>query len=131
MPYHFEFDREYRILLVVAEGEFGDADQLGIIDAIKSHAVGLNVAAGIGDYSQLDSYTASAAAVQAAARMPSPYPPSTPRFLVAPHTHVFGASRMYQTIGDESRAKLRVVRSRAEALEALGVANPAFERIGG
>jgi hypothetical protein len=131
MPFHFEFEHEHRILLVVAEGEFDDADQLGVIDAIAAHAAGLNVAAGIGDYSQLEAFTASGAAVRMAARMPSPYPPGIPRFLVAPRDHVFGASRMYKTIGKQSRSTLLVVRSRAEALESLGVRNPSFERMGG
>ena len=123
MPFHFEFEHEHRILLVVAEGEFDDADQLGVIDAIAAHAAGLNVAAGIGDYSQLEAFTASGAAVRMAARMFSSLLSAGDSRAsgVAPRDHVFGASRMYKTIGKQSRSTLLVVRSRAEALESLGV----------
>lgn len=130
MPFHFEYDPSHRILLVVAEGEFDDADQLAIVDAIRAHASTLDVAAGIGDYTQVTGYTASPRAVYAAARMPSPYAPGIPRFMVAPHDHVFGLSMVYKAIGDETRSAVRVVRSREEALEALGVREAAFERVG-
>ena len=129
MPFHFEFNPEHRILLVVAEGEFGDADQLGILDEIRKQTIVLHVAAGIGDYSQIQSFTASASAVQAAAQMPSPYPASIPRFLAAPVDHVFGVSRMYKALADETRSTLKVVRSRAEVFKSLGVSNPIFERL--
>jgi hypothetical protein len=129
MPFHFEYDSSHRILLVVAQGDFGDADQIGIIDAIRRQASELNPAAGIGDYTLLTSFTASVAAIQSAARQPSPYPASVPRFLVAPSDHVFGVSRMYKAIGEVTRAAVRIVRSRAEALDALGVRDARFERV--
>jgi hypothetical protein len=129
MPFRFEFDAEHRILLVIAVGEFGDADQIAIVDSIRERAAALNAAAGIGDYTELESYTASAAAIQVAARQPSPYPPNAPRFLVAPRDHVFGASRMYKAIADRTSERLRVVRSRQEALDLLGVLNPDFEPV--
>ena len=129
MPFRFEFDAEHRILLVIADGEFGDADQIAIVDAIRQHATALNAAAGIGDYTGLQSYTASPRAIQAAARQSAPYPPDAPRFLVAPNDHVFGASRMYKAISDRSAERLRIVRTRREALELLGVPNPKFEPV--
>ena len=130
MPFHFRSEHEHRILLVVAEGEFSDTDQNMINDAIKKHAIELKVCAGIGDFTQVTSLVVSAGAVQSAARMPSPYPDRTPRFLVAPLDHAFGLARMYKTEGAETRSALQVVRSRHEALEALGVQNPRFERVG-
>ncbi len=133
MPYHFEFDEKHRILLIVVEGEYSDEDQLQINTDIRTHAAALNVAAGIGDMSTITSCTVTPAAIQIAARESSPYSPSTRRFLVAPSDHVFGISRMYQqTVVEKSRSEIQVVRSRAEALAALGVSEEevVFERLG-
>lgn len=122
MPYHFEFDEKHRILLIVVEGEYSDEDQLQINSDIRTHATALNVAAGIGDMSAITSCTVTPAAIQIAARESSPYEPSTKRFLVAASDHMFGISRMYQqTVVEKSRSQIQVVRSRAEALAALGV----------
>ena len=70
------------------------------------------------------------ASVQIAARESSPYEAGVKRFLVAPGDHVFGMSRMYQmTAKEKSRAAMRVVRTREEALEELGVSDAAFEPV--
>jgi hypothetical protein len=129
MPYHFEFDRKNRILLVVVTGIYDDELQLGINARIRTWATELKVAAGIGDLSAVTSCTVSSAAVQLAAKESPPYDAQTPRFLVAPGDHVYGLSRMYQIVGDDSRAALEVVRSRREALEALGAPDAVFERL--
>ena len=129
MPFHFEYDSEHRILLIVAEGEFGDEDQISIVDEVRKHAARLDVAASIGDYTELGSYTASPDAIRAAALQPPLYSPAVRRFMVAPLDHVFGASRMYAALSERSRSQLTVVRSRAEALELLGVPDPRFLRV--
>lgn len=129
MPYHFEFDRKNRILLVVVTGAYDDELQLGINARIRAWATELKVTAGIGDLSAITSCTVSSAAVQVAAKESPPYEGQTPRYLVAPGDHVYGMSRMYQIVGDDSRAALHIVRTRAEALEALGAPEAVFERL--
>jgi hypothetical protein len=126
MPHHFEFDEKHRILLVVVEGEYGDDEQLGMNAAIRKRATELSVSAGIGDMSGVTAFNVSPTVLQMSAREPAPYEPQTPRFLVATADLVYGMSRMYQIVGDKSRLALQVVRSRAEALEALGVKDAIF-----
>lgn len=129
MPFHFEFDREHRILLVVVQGEYGDAEMLALIDAIRNRVGDLGVSAGITDLSLVTSFTVSSKAVRSAAGQPSPFADPTPRFVVAPADLVFGMFRMYQTHGERTRAMLHLVRSREEALATLGVPSPTFERL--
>jgi hypothetical protein len=129
MPYHFEFDHEHRILLVISEGDLSDSDLLEGHDDTTKHVISLNPSAGISDLSGVTSFSVSGDGVRRAAERPSPYKDPMPRFLVAPHDHVFGLSRMYQIVGCETREALQVVRSREEAFAALGVQNPRFERV--
>lgn len=130
MPYHFEFDRKHRILLIVVSGEYTDEEQLSINADIRTYAAVLKPAAGIGDMSTVTTCSVTPASVQIAARESSPYEAGVKRFLVAPGDHVFGMSRMYQmTAKEKSRAAMRVVRTREEALEELGVSGAAFEPV--
>jgi hypothetical protein len=130
MPYHFEFDRNHRILLTVVSGEYTDEEQLSINTDIRRHATALNPIAGIGDMSAITACLVTPASIQIAARESSPYDVGVKRFLVAPGDHVFGMSRMYQMTGKESRTSMRIVRTRDEALEELGVADASFEPVG-
>jgi len=125
MQYHFEFDREHRILLVRVEGDIRDEDLDKLYHCIKQLAVELNPSAGITDLSGLTFCNLSSHGIWSAAQNHSPYKDLTARFLVAPREHVFGLCRMYQMAGGETRAALHVVRSREEAC----VQSPRFERV--
>jgi hypothetical protein len=129
MPYRFEFDKKNKILLIVVEGEHNDDEQLSINGDIRAKCKQLGAVAGIGDMSRVTAFTVSLAVLQQAAKGPAPYEPGTPRYLVAPADHTFGMSRMYQLAADKTRAGLKVVRSREEALADLGVRNARFERV--
>jgi hypothetical protein len=130
MPFHFEFDREHRILLIVVEGDYRDTEMLLLIGAIRKQADELNPSAGITDFSLVTSFSVSSNAIRTAAGEPSPFKDPTPRFVVAPLDIAFGMFRMYQSHGERTRAELHLVRTREEALAALGVQDPKFERVG-
>ncbi len=130
MPYHFEFDRKNRILLTVVSGEYNDEEQLSINADIRRHATALQPVAGIGDMSAITACLVTPAAIQIAARESSPYEAGVARLLVAPGDHLFGMSRMYQmTAKEQSRSSMRIVRTRDEALDALGVTDASFEPV--
>ena len=129
MPYHFEFNKSHRILISVAEGVFNDDEQRRIIADIRAHATALGALAGIGDVSKVTEYAVSPEVMQQVAREASPYSEGVPRYLVATSDIAFGMSRMYQLAADKSRAGLKVVRSRDEALEELGALGAEFERV--
>ena len=52
-----------------------------------------------------------------------------PRIMVAPATVGFGLARMFQLMGERTRPLLKVVCTLDEALAALGVKSPRFERL--
>lgn len=129
MPYHFEFDPEHSVLLVILEGAVTDREIQKINTDIRAHAGELNPSGGISDFSAVTTFSVSGHTMRTAAREPSPYPEKTPRFIVAPRDALFGMARMYELFADRPLGKLKVVRSRNEALAALGVQNPKFERL--
>lgn len=105
MPYHFEFDAEHRVLLVVLEGDVADRDLLTGVEGIRARAAQLNPVAGITDFSSITAVSASGQSVRAAAALPDPYPPGTPRFVVAPVDYLFGIARMYELVANRPNAK--------------------------
>lgn len=129
MAHHFEFDFRQRILLVVLEGEVRGEEFTSINDEIRKHVESFQPVGGISDFSAVKNLDVSSHSLRAAAFEPSPYPEEVPRFIVAPSDYLFGMARMYEMIADRPGGKLRVVRSREEALTALGVKDLKFERI--
>jgi hypothetical protein len=108
--------------LVVLEGDVEDRDLLAGVDDIRARAAQLNPVAGITDFSTITAFSA-------AATLPDPYPPGTPRFVVAPIDYLLGIARMYELVANRPNAKLKVVRSREEVFAVLGIQNPKFERL--
>ena len=127
MPYHFEFDFEHKILLTVMEGEIQGVEISTIDQDMRDRIARMQPAAGISDLSGVTNFNVPSPIMRAAALQPAPFPPETRRFIVAPSDFLFGMSRMYELVADRPEGKLRVVRSREEALAALGVPNPRFE----
>jgi|SRR5579859_871383 len=129
MAHHFEFDFRQRILLVVLEGEVRGDDFTRTNDDIRRHVESLQPVGGISDFSAVTKFDVSSHSVRKAAFEPSPYPEELPRFIVAPTDYLFGMARMYEMIANRPMQKLRVVRTREEALAALGAKDLKFERI--
>ena len=127
MPHHFEFDKEHKVLLVVMEGDIDAAEIAAIDEAMRVRIDRMQPAAGISDLSLVQKFDVPAQVMRSTAMRSAPYPPETPRFIVAPSDVLYGMSRMYELVANRPSGKLQVGRSRAEALERLGVANPRFE----
>ncbi len=128
MPYHFEFDSDHRILLVVLEGDV-DGDQMQRANAeLQPHKSRLQPSAVITDASTVTTFDVSSQTVRDLAKRSShPPAPPTPGYLVAPSDHLFGMGRMFQILAN--RDQVHVVRSRDEALDALGAHNADFQRL--
>jgi hypothetical protein len=129
MAYRFEFDSEHKILLAIVEGDIHGSDIAEMNKTLGQYAAKLNPTSGIGDFSGVTSFNVSSEAMRSAAQMPPAYKNPTPHFIVAPHDLTFGLLRMFQIIGEATRPKVQVVRSRAVAYAALGVENPRFEKV--
>jgi hypothetical protein len=129
MAHHFEFDAKHKILRLMLEGDLEPEDYLGLNAAIHMHAVRLHAVAGITDATPLVNFNITTQVLRTVALQGSPYPPGTPRYIVAPSDYLFGLARMYELIGNHSEGKLQVVRKLQEALADLGVTNAKFERV--
>jgi len=130
MPYHFELDVEHKILVLVTEGVVDDAEVVTVNQAIAAQVTRLHPLAGISDLCRVTKFDVSGDAMRTAARQPSPYPDSIPRFIVAPPVYLFGMARMYELVGYRTGSNVKVVHSMREALAALGIPNPPrFERV--
>lgn len=129
MPQRYEFDHNHRILLAILEGEIQDADLLAFDVTSRKHVVKFQPAGGISDFSGITAFSASGEVVRTIAQTPPSYKSPIPWLLVAPRDVHYGMARMYQIIASDLRPQLQVVRSREDALTALGVQNPKFESL--
>lgn len=130
MPFHFEFDAAHGILQGRFEGLVRDESLRQYYQLARKHGVRLQARGGITDFSALTSFEASAQTLRQLAHLASALPdPTRPWVLVAPANHVFGLSRMFQSIAEATRPSLRVVRTLEEAYALLGVQVPRFEPV--
>jgi hypothetical protein len=129
MPYHFEFDVEHKILLVVPEGEIVAEDVATFNDEVRRRATELQPVGAIIDCSAVSGFNLPGEVLRKAAQPPAPFPADTPRFVVAPTDYLFGMARMYELSAARPKEMLKVVRSMEEALARLGVQNPRFARL--
>lgn len=129
MPHHFQFDFEHKILLTVMEGEIEGLEISTIDQDMRERIARMQPTAGISDLTGVTNFNVPGPIMRAAALQPAPFPPETPRFIVAPTDVLYGMSRMYELVADRPHGKLQVVRSRQEALSALGVSNAKFDPI--
>jgi hypothetical protein len=75
-------------------------------------------------------FDVTSGAMRSLARSDPPMPDITrPRFIVAPADLTYGMSRMYQIVGETTRPHLHVVRTRKEALSAIGLHDANFQKI--
>lgn len=126
MPYFFEFEPVQSILRCTMAGPIDDKILLDCRKEAVRHVQQTDPAALVLDLTLISSLDVSTRTVQALARSDPAFPPTRPKFIVAPNDHVYGMSRMYQLIGEPIRPRLQVVRSPAEAYAALGIAELHF-----
>ncbi len=129
MPYHFEFDVEHKVLLVVPEGEIVAQDVATFNDSVRQRVSDLQPVGAIIDCSGVTGFNLPGEVLRKAAQPPAPFPADTPRFVVAPTDYLFGMARMYELSAARPKEMLKVVRSMEEALARLGVQNPRFARL--
>jgi hypothetical protein len=128
MPCHFEFDQQNRLLRVRMEG-------LLTTEAVREHfqdagryVLLTRPSASIWDLSAVTSLEISTDALAKLARsVPALPEPDRPRVIIAASAHVFGLARMFQSLGEGARPRLRVVHSLEEACATLAVSRPSFQ----
>lgn len=128
MPCHFEFDPENKLLRVRMEGRITTEEAREYYLAAGRYVLQTRPRASIWDLAAVTSLEVSTDAVAKLARsVPALPEPHRLRVIVASSAHVFGLARMFQSLGEGARPRLKVVRTLEEACIALRVSKPRFE----
>lgn len=132
MPCHFEFDPVNKLLRVRLEGRITTEAAREHYRAAGQVVMQTRPRASIWDLSAVTSLEVSTDAVAKLARsVPALPEPDRPRVIVAASAHVVGLARMFQSLGEGARPRLRVVRTLEEACTLLGVQTARFEPLEG
>lgn len=128
MAYGFELDATHRVLLFRFTGDVSEQRIGRFYNEAGAQIERIHPRAAIFDFTAVTSFDVSSASVRSLAAA-SPLIPDVacPRVVVAPATHIFGMSRMFQILGGSSRPSFTVVHSMAEALAVIGFDTPDFK----
>jgi len=124
MAARFEYDAELKLLLITFTGEVGNADLVNAFRVGRKLTASHAIERGILDGTQVQAFQATAELVQSLAHHPPMFPEDTDRCIVVEQDFLFGMARMYQMLAGESRDRLRVVRSMADAYAYLKIDPP-------
>ena len=125
-----EYDSSFKIARGTFYGVLDDelllASYLRIGKIARAHKPDMAIL----DFSQVDSFLVSVAAISRLALSRPNIAEHYPRCIVAPGDVSYGMSRMFQALSEDKRKIFHVVRSMAEAYEVLGIiAEPDFQQV--
>jgi hypothetical protein len=125
MPYFYKIDKERRIVLSTASGNFSLADFRAHQERLSSDPDHDPAYSQIADFTHVVSFDVSAAEIRRMAEH-SVFLPSARRAVIAPDDLIYGSSRMYQTFRENLGATgIGVFRTLEEALDWVLSENPA------
>lgn len=128
MSCHFEFDPQNGLLRVRVEGRITTEAVWEYYQAASRYVLQTRPRASIWDLAAVTSLEVSTDALARLARsVPALPEPDRLRVIIAPSGHVFGLARMFQSLGEGARPRLRVVRTLEEACAMLDVSRARFE----
>jgi hypothetical protein len=127
MRARLEFDATHELLLLRAEGQFTEESVRSNQASVRKYATATGVQAVIFDLSGVAEFVLSTNFIKSLAKEEPSVSASHPLVIVAPSAHGFGLSRMFQSLGEQTRPLLQVVRTMDEALSVLGIPSPHFE----
>jgi len=120
MPVHVAVDRERKLVVTSYSGEVNDADVARQISEIQRSAPFDSEYSAITDFSGVTQFNISLDQIRQVAETESPLAKSK-RVMVAPTDVAYGTSRMFQALSSNTRPKITVVRTLAEAYQVLGI----------
>lgn len=121
MELRFEIDTINKVSLVRVEGLLTD-ERLGILyEANRRHCNANHAQAGVVDLSCVREFALTTYCIQRLANQkPAVEDAKRLCLIVAPEDYVYGLSRMFQIMGEETRPSLQVVHTLNEAFATLG-----------
>jgi len=125
MAVSFEFADDVRVLRMTLDGELTDAILLDIWQQAISVATALPPCKSIVDLSGITEVKVSTDTLTRVARTPV-RPHQQTQVFVAPRELLYGMSRMFQILSEQTRHDLRIVHTIDEAYKLLGIEPPKF-----
>jgi hypothetical protein len=130
VSYRFEHDAANRILRLSYIGKVSDELIKQAYRATPKAVDRTNPRGMIIDLSEVTAFDVSPQTIhELADYQPTVKDPSVPRIIVAPTPYLFGMSRMFQILGEQTRPMLQVMKSADEAYAQLNVTQPNFETL--
>jgi len=128
LTFVFEFDSAHRVLRCTFTGPITYEGLREYCKAATLHSRRANPVAVILDFTLASTTKLFSGTVKALAGLQSGVPDRSPRqFIVASMESLYGFARMYQILVEQTRPRLHVVRSLAEAYAAMRIEAPKFE----
>jgi hypothetical protein len=120
MDYTLQFDPKHRVLLITLGKVVTEASASAAYAAVERFIAAEGPCSGIADLSAVERADVHGYFVRSLASRPRAIPAGMPLILVAPGIVVYGLSRMYQLLRDETEG-YRIVHTREEAFALLSV----------
>jgi hypothetical protein len=128
MGCRYEFDRDHQVLLVYLDGPLSEESLGSLTLSGQKYWAATKPRAEIIDCSAVTEFAISSERIrQLAQQQINSDAADRHRVIIVQSVHSFGLARMYQTVAEEKRPLVTVVRSMDAALAALGVTSPHFE----
>jgi len=121
LPRDLRIDPQLKLVHSIYYGELEDNDLSEQRFQIANHPDFRPDFSYILDLTGVTKLRVSTAAVRECATSPSLFVRDAIRVMVAPAEAVFGMSRMYQMLAEETRPNLQIVRTLAEAYKIVGI----------
>lgn len=130
MGFFLEFDEANNTVRLTFENPVTTADLGGnAYSALRAFVASRPPCKGIADFSHITSVETPTHIIRDRARMPPAMHGGLMFVIVAPQTHVYGLSRMFALVAEQTRPHVRVVRAADEAYRLLEIAQPQFIRV--
>jgi hypothetical protein len=126
MSIALDFDQLNNILRLTVKGPLTDASLCYGYEKVSRYAASNSPSSGIIDFSGVTEAEVSSDTVRKLAKLSPAFPTGCREIVVAPKLHLYGLSRMFQMIGEETRSDLHIVHTMDEAYKLLCVHSPEF-----
>lgn len=130
MGFFLEFDAANNTVRLTFEGTVTHGDIGGdAYSALRAFAASRPPCKGIADFSSATALEVPSQLIKDRARLPPAMNGRQMFVIVAPQHHVFGLSRMFSLLAEQTRPHIHVVRVMDEAYRLLEITSPQFSRV--
>jgi hypothetical protein len=102
----------------------------GAYAALREFVAARPACKGIADFSHVTTVDVASQTIRERAKLPPAMPGAQLFVIVAPRDHVYGLSRMFAMMAEQTRPHVHVVRTMEDAYRMLEITKPQFNRVG-